>query len=499
MQDLPLILLLIFITGLAAYPAILICRSGKAGGNKKEPFNPPTASKGAAGSAVREPVRSPGPRAAGSAQAAQPPAPEEAPPGDIPSRCRALVAAGLFQDAMRELEKIPKSQWGEAECSLALRAFLRLNSFGQAKNLFEWTERQAGLRDSPLLQYLYAIICERAGDVKRASAIYDKLLRLNGSYQDCEARQRRLRRLPAEDALAVSAYFETTGRGSPGRASGGKPRGVPPVLGEVAGRFSMLSLLGIGGSGAVFLAKDKALNRLVALKRMSPTVSCNAEDRTLFLEEAKTLSELRHPRIVEFYEAVEFKENLYLVLEYVDWETLQTVMALRGRLTPGEVVPILAAVAEALAFAHEKKVIHRDLKPGNIVAGPKGFVKVMDFGIARHFDPDASDIQEVEVVGTPPYMAPEQHAGVTTPLSDIYSFGVLAYTLLTGRLPFAGPPSLYYSQKMEGDYPRLPASLPSRLRGLIDSCLMFDPGKRPPDAASLLRMLAGGDGGHLED
>ncbi|OGS13666.1 MAG: hypothetical protein A3J70_14265 [Elusimicrobia bacterium RIFCSPHIGHO2_02_FULL_61_10] len=193
---------------------------------------------------------------------------------------------------------------------------------------------------------------------------------------------------------------------------------------------------------------------------------------------------------MEFYEAVESGEDVYLVLEYIDWETLQTVLALRGRLTPGEVVPILAAVAEALAFAHEKNVIHRDLKPGNIVAGPRNFVKVMDFGIARHFGADAADIQEVEVIGTPPYMAPEQHAGVTTPLSDIYSFGVKAYTLVTGRLPFAGPSSLYYSQKMEGDYPRLPAGLPPGLRELIDSCLMFEPGKRPPDAASLLRLLS---------
>ena len=455
---------------LSVYPAVLLYRLRKTGGGKKKLLNPP-------------PVTVP-----------PAPDPAEIPPGGSLARVEALFAAGLFQDAARELERIPRSRWGEVECSLALRAFLRLNSFASAKNLFDWAESQAGLRDSPLLQYLYATICERAGDVKRAAAIYDKVLRLNGSYQDCEARLRRLRRLPAEDARAASAYFETTGRGSPVRGQVRKPAAVPPVLGEVAGRFSMLSLLGIGGSGAVFLAKDKALNRLVALKRMSPEVARSSGGRALFLEEAKTLSELRHPRIVGFYEAVEFNESLYLVLEYVDWETLQTVMALRGRLTPGEVEPILAAVAEALAFAHGKKVIHRDLKPGNIVAGPKGFVKVMDFGIARHFDPDASDTQEVEVVGTPPYMAPEQHAGVTTTLSDIYSFGVLAYTLLTGRLPFAGPDTLYYSQKMEGDYPRLPASLPSRLRGLVDSCLMFDPAKRPPDAASLLRMLSGADG-----
>ena len=88
-------------------------------------------------------------------------------------------------------------------------------------------------------------------------------------------------------------------------------------------------------------------------------------------------------------------------------------------------------------------------------------------------------------------MAPELHAGVTTPLSDIYSFGVTAYALVTGRLPFAGPSALYYSQKMERDYPRLPAEVTARLRDLIDRCLMFDPEKRPPNAASLLEMLTG--------
>jgi tetratricopeptide (TPR) repeat protein len=426
-----------------------------------------------------------------------PPAPaaaaaEPEPAADILARAKARFSEGSFRDVPDELKKIPRAGWGEAECSLALRAGLRLNDFSYAAELFKWTESRAGLRDSALLQYLFAIICERAGNAGRAAAIYDKLLRLNGGYQDCEARLRRLRRLPAEDARAMSAYFETTGRGRPGRGQGRQPRGELPALREVAGRFSILSILGVGGSGVVFLAKDKSRDRLVALKRMSQEISRDPGDRALFLAEAKTLSELRHPRIVEFYEAVESGEDVYLVLEYIDWETLQTVLAMRGRLTPGEVIPILTAVAEALVFAHEKKVIHRDLKPGNIVSGPKNFVKVMDFGIARHFDPDTKDTQEVDVVGTPAYMAPEQHAGVTTPLSDIYSFGVTAYALVTGRLPFAGPSALYYSQKMERDYPGLPADLPSGLRELIDRCLMFDPAKRPAGASSLLRLLSQG-------
>lgn len=424
------------------------------------------------------------PQAPKSAPAAVPPQ-----PADVLARAGGRFADGLFGEALEELEKIPRPRWGEPECSLALRASLRLNNFRYAKGVFEWAETRGELRDSALLQYLFAIISERAGNAKLAASMYDKLLRINGDYQDCAARLRRLRRLPAEDARTMSVYFETTGRGRSGSGPGRQPTKESPAQGEVAGRFSIHGLLGVGGSGIVFLAKDKSSNRLVALKRMSREISRNPADRALFLAEAKTLSELRHPRIVEFYEAVEYEDEVYLVLEYVDWETLQTVLALRGRLTPGEVVPILMAVAEALAFAHEKKVIHRDLKPGNIIAGPRNFVKVMDFGIARHFDRDVTDTQEVEVVGTPPYMAPEQHAGVTTPLSDIYSFGVTAYTLLTGRLPFAGPSTLYYSQKMEHDYPRLPSGLPSFLRELIDNCLMFDPQKRPASAARLLQIL----------
>ncbi len=418
------------------------------------------------------------------------PAVEAAQPADVLARAKTLFSDGSFGEVPEELKKIPRARWSEAECSLALRASLRRRDFPYARELFEWTESRAGLRDSALLQYLFAITCERAGDARRAAALYDKLLRINGSYQDCEARLRSLRRLPAEDARTMSAYFKTTGRGRPGSGTGFQPRKATPGMSEVAGRFTILGLLGVGGSGIVFLAKEKSGDRFVALKRMRHEISRDTEGRALFIAEAKTLSELRHPRIVEFYEAVESGEDVYLVLEYIDWETLQTVLALRGRLTPGEVVPILKAVAEALAFAHEKKVIHRDLKPGNIVSGPKNFVKVMDFGIARHFDQDAAAIQEVDVVGTPAYMAPEQHAGVTTPLSDIYSFGVTAYTLVTGRLPFAGPSSLYYSQKMERDYPKLPDELPAGLRELIDRCLMFDPGKRPAGAAALLRMLS---------
>lgn len=438
------------------------------------------------GKARADIARPPGPEAAAKSGAAPEPAGE--PPAGAEARAR--FAEGLYAEALAALYKLPRPDWSEEDCALALRSCLRLNDVQRARNIFGWAQAEPGLRESALVQYLFAIACERAGDARRAAALYDKLLRLKGGYQDCEARLRRLRRLPAEDARTMSAFFETT-RGRHGKAQAEAAAHALALPGEVGGRFGALGLLGAGGSGIVFLARDKAAGRLVALKRLGHNLARDPEARARFLEEAGTLAELRHPRIVEFYEALEHDGNVYLVLEYVDWDTLQTVLALRGRLTPEEVVPILAAVAEALAFAHKKQVIHRDLKPGNIVAGPKGFVKVMDFGIARHFEPGAADSQEVEVIGTPPYMAPEQHAGVTTTLSDIYSFGVTAYVLLTGRLPFAGPAALYYSQKLERDYPRLPAGLPAGLRELIDRCLMFEPEKRPQDAAALLGQLSG--------
>lgn len=429
----------------------------------------------------------PPPPAAAAQSAAQP-----EPEGGLTAgaAARARFSEGLYREALAAVYRLPRREWSEEDCALALRACLRLGDFQRARNVFKSAEEEPRLRESPLVQYLFAIACERAGDAQRATALYDKLLRLKGGYQDCEARMRRLRRLPAEDARTMSAFLETTrGRQSKARAEEAASRSLV-LPGEIGGRFGALGLLGVGGSGIVFLARDKSSGRLVALKRLGHELARDPEARARFLEEAGTLAELRHPRIVEFYEALEQEGSVYLVLEYVDWDTLQTVLALRGKLTPDEVVPILAAVAEALDFAHKKQVIHRDLKPGNIVAGPKGFVKVMDFGIARHFEPGAADSQEVEVIGTPPYMAPEQHAGVTSTLSDIYSFGVTAYVLLTGRLPFAGPAALYYSQKLERDYPRLPAGLPGGLRELVDACLMFEPEKRPQGAAALLERLS---------
>ncbi|MBI5883772.1 MAG: serine/threonine protein kinase [Elusimicrobia bacterium] len=373
-------------------------------------------------------------------------------------------------------------RWGIREAVLALRCCHVLGDHAQGMAIISALEKSR-LADSSLLRYLGAIMCERAGLLLDASEAYGDLLRLHGGHQDVQERFRRYRTLEPEEVSTIAQFASSSCQG---RLCGGP--GAVPAGGVIAERFQLVRPLGIGGMGVVFLAKDLRLDREVALKRLRAGMMRSSEAKELFLKEARMLAELRHPRIVEFYGSVEHDGVLYLVLEYIDGDTLRTELAFRGALPTEEVVGVLRAVAEALRAAHDRKIIHRDLKPGNIAVGAKGAVKVMDFGLARRIEPDTECAQELDVSGTPAYMAPEQHSGLVMPQSDIFSFGMIAYEMITGRIPFQGPAKLFYSQKLEHDYPPLEDVAP-RLRGLIDQCLRADPGQRPPSAAELLAAL----------
>ncbi len=399
--------------------------------------------------------------------------------------CRRLAEAHLesreWMEALIALQKM--SRWREQDYALALRIFEVLGKFEDADALFK-RERRHILR-SPAIAFRFAVFFERRGDLRRAARLYS-ILRGKSAAPEAELRLRRLRRLPDEDRETAAHFFRTTGRGRAYKSPSGKPE--PLLAGRVAGRFEIIRPLGVGGTGIVYQARDLKLSRTVALKRLRGEISRDPEAEAAFLEEAGTLSELRHPNIVEFYEAVAAEGTTYLVFEFIEWETLRELLARRGEMRPEEAGRLLRAVAEALAFAHESRVMHRDLKPGNIVAGPQGQVKVMDFGIARHFEP-GTGAEEVEVVGTPAYMAPEQHAGQSSLLSDVYAFGVTAYEMLAGRPPFVGPGAMYYSQKLEEDYERLPPDLPRNLRDLVTLCLKADPRARPQGARGLVSLL----------
>ena len=237
----------------------------------------------------------------------------------------------------------------------------------------------------------------------------------------------------------MKSGFETRG---PNEPEGGKSAFVPPTVEQLARLFpqlEILELLGQGGMGAVYKARQPALDRLVALKILPPQSAKDPGFAERFNREARALARLSHPNIVAVYDFGQAVDVPYFLMEYVEGWTLREVVR-SGRLSPADTIRIVMQICEALQFAHDEGVVHRDIKPENILLDQKGRVKIADFGIAKVLDQPTQDIGLTgarDVVGTAPYMAPEQ---IENPhnvdhRADIFSLGVVFYELLTGELP----------------------------------------------------------------
>jgi TolB-like protein/Tfp pilus assembly protein PilF len=260
------------------------------------------------------------------------------------------------------------------------------------------------------------------------------------------------------------------------------------LAGQRVGNFEVVERIGRGGMGVVYLAHDTKLKRSVALKSMPARLANDATARMRFRREGELLASLNHPNIAVIHDIVE-EEPGYFVLEYVPGETLAERSA-RGPLAPEQVLSIGRQIAEAIAAAHEKGVIHRDLKPGNIKLTPEGRVKVLDFGLARLVGPEGESqettvTQGGRIAGTPAYMSPEQARGKPVDhRTDIWSFGCILYQMLTGRLPFEGETAtdtLAHIIEREPDWEALPPGTPANLRALLHRCLEKDLEKRLGD------------------
>jgi len=232
---------------------------------------------------------------------------------------------------------------------------------------------------------------------------------------------------------------------------------VPPEPEELAKQFPQLEiieLLGQGGMGAVYKARQKQLDRLVALKILPPQVAQTEAFAERFTREARSLAKLSHPRIVSVYDFGHTEDSLYyFIMEFIDGTDLRHVIQ-AGELSPAEALTIVPQICEALQFAHEEGIVHRDIKPENILLDKRGRVKIADFGLAKLLDRPATVYtltQAGQRMGTPHYMAPEQieHPGQVDHRADIYSLGVVFYEMLTGQLPLGrfAPPS----QKVQVD------------------------------------------------
>ncbi|HEY0995935.1 MAG TPA: serine/threonine-protein kinase [Gemmatimonadaceae bacterium] len=264
----------------------------------------------------------------------------------------------------------------------------------------------------------------------------------------------------------------------------------------LAGEYSLQRELGRGGMGVVYLARDVQLDRDVAIKVLPAALAQTAASRDRFLREARTAAGLSHPHIVPIHRVGEAGGFVFFVMSYVEGETLGERLRARGPLPPAEAARVLREVAWALAYAHGRGIVHRDVKPDNILleAGT-GRALVTDFGIAQGGGPPGPDTGPGKIMGTAHFMSPEQAAsGAVDGRSDIYALGVVGYLALSGRLPFetSSLPALLVRQATEAppSVRRAAPGLPSALGAAIDRCLARDPAARFPDGEALAAALA---------
>ncbi len=282
--------------------------------------------------------------------------------------------------------------------------------------------------------------------------------------------------------------------------AGGGPSAWGP--GTTVGRYEVEALLGRGGMGEVWRARDPLLRRSVALKRLPPGPTPDAERRTRFLREARTLAVLDSPGIVSLFAAENLEDpdparDSFLVMELVDGEPLDRLLARRGALPLEEVLDLLRQVAGALADAHRAGVVHRDLKPANILLRPDGRVVIIDFGLALLTGGEGEEERLTRsgmVAGTASYMSPEQARGEAIgPASDVWAVGILAWEMLAGAHPFAGVSVLEQLAAILRDpIPPIETArpdVPPGLSELLSSCLAKEPGARPPHGGALLSLL----------
>ena len=257
---------------------------------------------------------------------------------------------------------------------------------------------------------------------------------------------------------------------------------VIPACGAILfARYRVVSHLGHGGSAEVWLGHDLELDRDVAVKLLHPDLVADDRSRARFLEEARTAAALAHPSIVVVHDVHVEGNAAALVLEYVDGETLAERIGRDGALPTGEAAWIAGEIADALRHAHARGVVHRDVKPGNILLGRDGHARLTDFGIARMLL-DARRADPGLVQGTLRYMAPEQLAGAPAgPAADVFSLGAVFHEMLTGEPPFdARTPAELARQHLVG--PAAPERLPRAFVPLVCACLDPDPRRRPAAA-----------------
>ena len=328
-------------------------------------------------------------------------------------------------------------------------------------------------------QYFAALgeLYQEGGMPRRAQRMFEEAKAIDPSFP-----------VPALGASDIT----TTGRtalpksGSPANQVGAEAPSVSSVQGpQRLGRYVVQETIGRGSMGSVLLAKDTALDRMVAIKLIQTPTQLGTKQFKKYIErfyqEAKAAGKLSHPGIVTFLELGHTEEGTpFIVMEYVEGKTLKEVLEAES-LELEDMVRIACEILDALGYAHSQGVIHRDIKTANILVTPDRHVKIMDFGVAHVIGSELT--QGDEILGSPNYMAPEQIlAGTIDPRTDLFAFGVVLYRMLTGNLPFVGDSVPTIARKILSDEPASPDSInpavSPTLSRIVLRCLAKDPAQR---------------------
>jgi serine/threonine-protein kinase len=252
----------------------------------------------------------------------------------------------------------------------------------------------------------------------------------------------------------------------------------------LGGRYRLDDRIAGGGMGDVWRGTDEVLGRTVAVKILLPSLLDEAGFAERFRGEARTMATVNHAGVVDIYDyGSDQNVGAYLIMEYVEGDPLSRTLSRVGRLTPARTMALVAQAADALQAAHDKGIVHRDVKPGNLLVRPNGTLVLTDFGIAR--SAQTGQLTAVgSVLGTASYISPEQAAGsVASPLSDVYALGVVAYQCLSGRRPFEGENPLEIAMRHVREQPApLPSDTPPQVRAIVERAMAKDPAARFPTA-----------------
>lgn len=398
----------------------------------------------------------------------------------------ALSHMGKYEEAVRALQRIKESDKAfDASRGLLGRCFYELHNYEHCAAALD--NHLTGKRvETNNVDYFYmlALAYEQLGKLEKSQEILYKIRSVNVNYRDVTQRISNI-----SSRISLHAGPGSIPVSSPSYQPTVKAEALNMVETLLGARYRLERELGRGGMGTVYLARDVQLDRFVALKFLGALVDESEDFRQRFIREAKAAARVNHPNIVHVYDMSASLGRAYIAMEYVEGSNLHTYLQQSGPLTTRETISLMVQACSALEAVHNAGIVHRDIKPDNILIAKGGLVKLSDFGLAK------ADTQRITgtnvIMGTPAYMAPEQARGHEADnRSDIYSLGLVMYEMLTGQAPFRDGDRLQRQQnEMPPDPITINNAIPAPMNDIIMKCIQKDPAARCQTAGQLLAAL----------